>query len=144
MRHFAVVLILTTLLFAVVQVAPSPVNAAGTCADLLFLNDVINDVNEFGKTFPRVDLTRPDQLAVTTVNVTLLRQKYEDRQVPTECLAIQLQVVVMLANANDILSLSFSAGGDRANVQYYADAVGRQQVRFQQQVDKLIKMLPIK
>jgi len=119
----------------------APQNAAATCADAKFLTEVGTDFTDFGKAFQKVDVNKPDALAKLSVDVAKLRQKYEDMTVSSDCLAVQIGIVVVISNAGDILTFGLAASVDKANAADYVKLITDQTKRFQTHVDDLTKMI---
>lgn len=82
---------------------------APACTDKDFLAAIGKDYTELGANLGKVDAKKPTDLVGASLMLAGVRQKYEDMSnVPTECIATQVSVIVLTANLGDLYTLQLA------------------------------------
>lgn len=95
---------------------------AMTCTDAKFLEQIGKDLKDIGEAFPKMDMTKLDEISVAVLALAAMRQGYEDAEVALDCFPLQAQMVVTIANISDVLALTLAINTNKDSKEFVEKA----------------------
>ncbi len=104
---------------------------AAACTDSTYLTAIGTDFTGLKSTFNAIDPAAPESTANAILVIATARQRYEDTPSPAGCFLVNVNVIVTLANADDLAALILAKQVDKKTApKVYDDAITAQSKRF--------------